>query len=170
MKTKNKTVTKCHQLKIYKTFLWIIIVGIVLILVDHYLKNTRGEIWDLTGKSALVIGFFQALALVRGISRSGITIIGSMFNGLSRRDAAEYTFLAGIPITAASMGKLLLDIRDFGITEDLSIMLIGFVSAFISGYLAINFLLKFLTSHGLSVFGYYRVVFGVIILLILVLR
>jgi len=149
----------------------LIIVGILLIAINRHFKNTV-QITSLPGKSALFIGAMQAIALIRGVSRSGITIIGGAASGLSKQDAIEYAFLISIPVLAGGFLFGLYDVLTVpvgeGTTFSYASLLVGFVSAFISGYLAITFLIKYIQQHDFAVFGYYRIILGIILLLIAV--
>lgn len=117
------------------------------------------------GKS-LVVGLFQCLALVPGFSRSGSTISGGLIAGLNRELAARFSFLLSIPIIFGSGLKKFLDISASGelATIELQLFIAGIV-AFVSGLLAVHFLIKFLKNHSLNWFGVYRIILAVIILL-----
>jgi undecaprenyl-diphosphatase len=140
--------------------------GIVLIFVDKWFNNTDDQVQADYGK-ALKIGFFQCLAMVPGVSRSAATIIGGMTQGLTRKAAAEFSFFLAVPtMFAASAYKLLKDYPSIQ-TTDLQALLIGNLVAFIVAMLAIRFFIGFLTKYGFKLFGYYRIVLGLIILLLL---
>ncbi len=141
-------------------------VGIVMWLVDRYSRREL-TLSEVTLPRALSIGVAQALALVPGVSRSGITITVGRALGLTRVTATRFSFLLSAPIITGATLKMLLD------TENLHQMMVvpglyiaGILAAFISGYAAIKFLLHYLSRHGLAVFAGYRVAVGVIILMI----
>jgi len=118
----------------------------------------------LTWKRGLIVGFFQCLALVPGMSRSGSTIAGGLFIGLKRDRAARFSFLLSFPIIAGSGFKKLLDLGTDGLLSGLGGGLVaGFITAFLIGLAAIWFLMHFLRRHSLRVFVAYRVVLAAIV-------
>lgn len=146
----------------------LILVGVFLIGIDRVFNHSRKTLKELKPTSALFIGFFQALALVRGVSRSGISIIAGGLLKLNKDDATEYAFLAGIPVLAGSfLLKVFELIQGAKLEEPITPIIIGFIFAFISGYLSINFLFKFIKKYSFSVFGIYRILLGLLILIIL---
>ncbi|HOY48479.1 MAG TPA: undecaprenyl-diphosphate phosphatase [Flavobacteriales bacterium] len=148
----------------------LLIGGVVLLYVDNWFK-TEDSTTQITNQSALYIGLFQCIALIPGVSRSAATIIGGMTQGLSRKTAAEFSFFLAVPTMAAASGYKLLKVFLKGdptvITDNLSILLFGNVVAFIVALLAIRFFIGFLTKHGFRLFGWYRIVVGAIILILL---
>lgn len=144
--------------------------GFALLYVDKWFK-TENSSTQVTNQSALFIGLFQCIALIPGVSRSAATIIGGMTQGLSRKTAAEFSFFLAVPTMAAASGYKLLKVFLKGdptiITDNLSILLFGNVVAFIVALLAIRFFIGFLTKHGFRLFGWYRIVVGTIILILL---
>jgi len=146
----------------------LIIFGIIIYFADHYFKKER-TISELSLKSSLLIGVFQAIALIPGVSRSGITIIAGLSQKLKREQAARFSFLLSVPIVFGAGAKKILDLfssKDI-MTSDYLLMFVGFLSSAITGYFCIKYFLKFLQSHSLNIFVYYRVVIGLIILSIL---
>lgn len=146
----------------------LILVGVALIFSDRIFKNNQVTIERLSLKSAVFIGLFQSLALIRGVSRSGITIIGGGVNGLTREAAAEFAFLIGIPIIAGGFAFQLLDSLKHPAPEPLTALIAGFIAATLSGLFAINFLINYLKTKGLAVFGVYRIILALIFLLIMI--
>ena len=141
--------------------------GIVLIFIDKYL-NPQTET-EITYPKALKIGLFQCLALIPGMSRSAATIIGGMAQKLTRKQAAEFSFFLAVPtMCAASAYKLLKDYEAIN-SDNISILIWGNVIAFIVAMGAIKFFIDFLTKFGFKWFGYYRVVVGSVILILLAL-
>jgi undecaprenyl-diphosphatase len=139
--------------------------SILFFFAEKFLKNNSYPT-GVTIKKGLMIGLFQCLALVPGFSRSGATISGGLFNRLSREDAARFSFLLSIPIILGTGLKKLLDIYQGGELATLEHSLfIAAIFAFISGILAIHFLLKFLKNHSLNYFGVYRILLAVVILI-----
>lgn len=122
------------------------------------------EVENLTFKQATLIGLIQCFALVPGMSRSGSTIIGSLFLGVSRKAAAEFSFFLGIPVL---MGAGLLDMykmRHDLYVPDMEVLGIGIIVAFISALIVIRALIRYVSKHDFSVFAYYRIIFGLLIL------
>lgn len=144
----------------------LIIFGIVILLVEKYKKKIVIEnIKDLTYKVAFLIGIFQVLALIPGTSRSGATIVGALILGLSRKSASEFSFILAIPaLLGAGLIKLLKIGFAFSATEWI-VLIIGTVTAFIVSILVIKLILNYIKNHDFKVFGYYRIILGIIILL-----
>lgn len=142
--------------------------GIVMLFVDNWFNNPK-ENQQITEKNALIIGLFQCIAMVPGVSRSMATIVGGMTQGLTRKNAAEFSFFLAVPTMAAATGykilKLLLSPSGVELTqENLSVLIIGNIVAFIVAMLAIKFFIGFITKYGFKLFGWYRIVIGVVIL------
>jgi len=114
---------------------------------------------------SFLIGFFQAFAIIPGVSRSGVTISSALISGWDRGDAAKFSFLLGIP--AISLAAIVEFISSFNDVSSLGFppLFVGLITTFLSSLLAIDFLLKYFTSNGLKIFIIYRVIFGVVILL-----
>ena len=145
------------------------LVGVLMVIVDKLPKKSpRATGTDLSPKRALVVGLAQAFALIPGVSRSGSTIIASRVMGLSPKAAAEYSFMVSIPIMFGLIGKLLLKPADRAyMAANLDTIIISNIAAFIAAMLAIHFLLKYLSKHGLALFGWYRIVLASIVIIIL---
>lgn len=145
--------------------LMLIVYGVAFIIIENRHKvpgiNNFGE---LTYKTAVLIGLFQVLALIPGTSRSGATIIGAVLLGTSRYVAAEFSFFLAIPtMLGASALKLLKAGFVFSGFEWL-VLLVGSVVAFVVSIFAIKFLMDYIKKHDFKVFGYYRIVLGIIVL------
>jgi len=144
--------------------------GIVFLFIDKILKDT-GENGrsDVTYPNALKIGFFQTIAMIPGVSRSAATIIGGLTQGLNKKAAAEFSFFLAVPtMFAATCYKLLKfysEGNSFG-SEQVILLIVGNVAAFIVAMFAIKSFITFLTRHGFKWFGYYRIIVGVIILIL----
>jgi undecaprenyl-diphosphatase len=141
----------------------LIFFGLLLGWADWTGRGERDE-YSLTLKDVLVIGFAQALALIPGTSRSGITMTAALFLGLNREAAARFSFLLSVPIIAAAG---LLGTRDLignGIEADWTVLLIGFVVAAISTYACIHYFLAFIRRIGMQPFVAYRIILGLVIL------
>lgn len=120
---------------------------------------------DMSLKDALMLGCIQALALIPGTSRSGATIIGGLLMGLSRRAATEFSFFLAIPtLGVATIYQVYKEWATIQNT-DLGMWAVGFISAFISAFLCIRWLLRYITTHSFVVFAWYRIIFGIVVLL-----
>ncbi len=145
----------------------LILYGIFFILVEYRNKNKRpivNYLSDLTYSTAVIIGIFQILALIPGTSRSGATIVGAMLIGVSRTVAAEFTFFLAIPVM---FGASLLKLLKFGLVftgTEMMVLSIGMITAFVVSVLAIKFLMGYIKKHDFKVFGYYRIVLGLIVI------
>lgn len=146
--------------------LTLIAYGILFIIVERQSRHKTfaiNDISELTYRSALFIGMFQVLALIPGTSRSGATIIGAMLIGTSRVVAADFTFFLAIPVM---FGASLLKIIKFGFSfsgNEVLILLTGMVTAFIVSIFAIKFLMAYIKKHDFTVFGYYRIILGLVV-------
>lgn len=146
------------------------IVGIVMVVVEKLPKlspTKDGE--KLTKTRALIIGLAQALALIPGVSRSGSTILAGRFMGLKPAEAAEYSFLASLPIMVGVTLKVLVGDTDYLIANAGTLFLSNLV-AFIAGMFAVGFLMRYLSNHSLAVFGWYRIVLAVVLAVVLMLQ
>ena len=143
--------------------------GVLLGIADRASGQTRG-VFDLSIKEALVIGAAQALALIPGTSRSGITMTAGLFLGLNRHEAARYSFLMGVPITAAACAHGALELYRSGESFAWADFAIGAGVAAIAGVGCIHFLLHFLRRLGLMPFVWYRIALGLVVLGLVYLR
>lgn len=147
--------------------------GVVLLFVDKWFVNPtvlREE--DITNKQALVIGGYQVLSIMfPGLSRSAATIIGGMQQKLSREAAAEFSFFLAVPTMLAATVKSLYDVYkespEVLNTERMNILLLGSIVAFIVAILAIKFFISFLQKNGFRMFGIYRIIIGVVLLVMI---
>lgn len=140
----------------------LVVFGCVMLIAEKMNKTRTLDSMDLG--DAVTIGLAQAIALIPGVSRSGITISAGLFRGLERGASARFSFLLSTPIIA---GATLLHARKLlntGADHNLSLFLIGFIAAAISGFAALKFLLSFLKKHPLNIFAYYR--FGLAVVII----
>jgi len=147
--------------------------GILMLFVDQWFNKTN-EDQSMDWKRALKIGFFQCIAMIPGVSRSMATIVGGMTTKLTRKNAAEFSFFLAVPTMAAASGykllKLFMDPAGKSMmSENLMTLLIGNVVAFLVAMAAIKFFISFLTKYGFKAFGYYRIIVGVAILILLFL-
>lgn len=148
--------------------------GIVLLFVDKWFKNNnQDDEKDITYPKALKIGFFQCLAMWPGMSRSASTIIGGMTQGLTRKNAAEFSFFLAVPTMFAATAKKLLDFYKDGITlngQEINILIFGNLIAFIVALVAIKSFIGFLNKYGFKGFGWYRIVVGGILIILFLLK
>lgn len=146
----------------------LIIYGVIFIVIENYNKKRSPKITtlhNLSFKDAFLIGVFQVLSLIPGTSRSGSTIIGGILIGASREIAAEFTFFLAIPVMfGASFIKLL----KFGLAftgTELAVLIVGMVVAFVVSIIAIKFLMGYIKKHDFKVFGWYRIILGILVLI-----
>ncbi len=144
----------------------LVVGGIILWLADRWGARTKG-VRDVTFPIAIGLGLAQAVALIPGISRSGISISAARLAGLDREAAARFSFLMATPITA---GAAVFEVRkllsgEAGVEVSIAPLIVGMVAAFVSGMLAIGILLRYLRSRSLSVFVVYRVVLAAVVLI-----
>jgi len=149
----------------------LIVYGILFIIMEEKQigKRTTRSLNTITFKQALYVGCFQVLALIPGTSRSGSTIIGGLVSGLDRKTIADFTFILAIPVMAgASLLKLLKYIKNVGFTftsSELTILGVGCLVAFLVSLYVIKFLITYIRKHDFKVFGWYRIILGIIVLL-----
>ncbi len=146
----------------------LIVFGIAFIVIENWNKHRKGgrdKNSDITYKDALIIGVFQLIAAIfPGTSRSGATIIGGLLIGLSRPNAAEFTFYLAIP---TMLGASLLKLVKFGLaftSAEIIILLVGMLVSFVVSMFVIKFLMNYIKKHDFKVFGYYRIILGIIVL------
>jgi undecaprenyl-diphosphatase len=142
------------------------IVGGVVILWAERREHTItvNNVEDMTWIDALKIGLVQAFALIPGTSRSGATIIGGLLFGLSRKAAAEFTFFLAIPTLGAATFYDLYKHRDLLNTDDIGMWAVGLVASFASALLVVRALIRYVSKHDFTVFAWYRIAFGIIVL------
>ncbi len=139
--------------------------GSLLIYMAEYVSRKQSYEESLTPIKGFVIGLFQCLALVPGMSRSGSTISGGLFSGLSREMAARFSFLLSIPILVGSGGKKLVDVVMDGADFDLLNLFVGSITSFLVGLVSIYFLMNFLKKNSMMVFVWYRIVVAIVLLI-----
>lgn len=144
--------------------------GVVMLFVDRWFEKCAvGE--SVSNKKAFNIGLFQCIAMIPGVSRSMATIVGGMAQGLTRKAAAEFSFFLAVPtMFAATAYKLLkLFLEPDGtqlLMDNMMVLIVGNVVAFVVALLAIKFFINFVTKYGFKAFGYYRIVVGLLILIL----
>ncbi|NMB49089.1 MAG: undecaprenyl-diphosphate phosphatase [Bacteroidales bacterium] len=145
--------------------------GIVMLFVDKWFDKPNAD-QTITWQRALKIGCFQCIAMIPGVSRSFATIVGGMSVKLDRKNAAEFSFFLAVPTMAAAAGyklyQLMKDPAGMSILHDnLTLLLIGNAVAFLVAVIAIKFFIDFITRHGFKAFGYYRIIIGGLMLILL---
>ena len=143
----------------------LILGGIAIILIERYDYDGHIQsVEELTFKKSLQIGFFQCLAMIPGVSRSGATILGALLIGVDRKTAAEFSFFLAIPTMLGATVVDLWKVRDSLNADQASIIAVGFVAAFISAIFVVKWLVSFISRHDFTVFGWYRIIFGGLLL------
>jgi undecaprenyl-diphosphatase len=143
-----------------------IVGGLAIMWVEKRSYNPDIDDMDtITPMRALKVGLCQCLALVPGVSRSGASIIGGVYFGLSRKASTEFSFFLAIPVISAASLYSLWGARDALAIEDAEILAVGFIASFISAFMVMRALLRFVSSHTFMVFAWYRIAFGIVILL-----
>jgi len=147
----------------------LIAVAILMLLAEKYAAKRKQKSLDqIKWKQAISVGFAQVIALVPGVSRSGITITAGIFSGLDRVSATRFSFLLAIPITFGAVLKVTSDSSfTTQVSNEKAVFLVGIVAAFASGLFAIKFLISYLSKHSLAVFAYYRIALGIITIILL---
>lgn len=150
---------------IIRNKIWIIalalaIMGVLIYIGDkwaskHYKKETKFE--DISLKQALIVGIFQAFAVIPGFSRSGTTILAGRLQGISKEAITKFTFLLSVPVIC---GATILKIGDLAFTKE---VIVGIISSFAMGVISIKFLLSYIKKHDFSIFAFYRVIFALIV-------
>ena len=148
----------------------LIVYGVLFIVIENWNKKNKPsvtELSNLTYRTALLIGVFQVLSLIPGTSRSGATIIGALLLGVSRYVAAEFTFFLAIPVMVGASGIKLLKffMEGAGMTGmEIAMLGVGCVVAFVVSIIAIKFLMGYIKKNDFKVFGWYRIILGVLVL------
>jgi undecaprenyl-diphosphatase len=161
---------KEHLFKPVPVALALIIGGFIILIVERRAAANPvavrvHSVDDMTPLDALKMGIAQAFALIPGTSRSGSTIIGGMMFGLSRQVATEFSFLLGIPTLLIASAYSLFKARALLSVSDLPMFTLGTVSAFISAFFCVRWLLRYIASHTFTIFAWYRIAFGLLVLI-----
>jgi len=157
---------KAHLFHAVPVALAFIVGGVIILLVERRSFTPRvEETRAMTWLDALKVGFAQCFALIPGTSRSGATIIGGMLFGLSRRAATEFSFFLAVPTLVAAGGYDLFKNRALLSAQDAPIFGVGLVVAFISAFVVIRWLIRYVATHDFKPFAWYRIVFGLLVLL-----
>ena len=143
----------------------LVVGGVLMLFVDKWFTKVEDDNEKISERQAVKIGLFQCIAMIPGVSRSMATIVGGMQQGLSRKTAAEFSFFLAVPTMFAAMAykmlKLFINPESRALlAANWDVLLIGNVVAFIVAILAIKFFINFLTKYGFKAFGYYRIIVG----------
>lgn len=144
----------------------LIVIGVLFLFEKRLFKNKSIEMQDLSKARALAIGVLQSVAFIRGVSRSGITILAGQSLGLSRVAAAEFSFLMSIPIILITSIWGIYNALSKQINIDTSTLFAGILFSFLAGYWAIRYLIRYLKTKSLKVFGYYRIILGIALIIL----
>ena len=147
----------------------LVVGGVIILWVEHRQRQRstppRVEtVDDMTMLDALKVGFAQSFALIPGTSRSGSTIIGGMLFGLSRKAATEFSFFLAMPTMLGATVYSVIKERDALSMADFPLFSLGFISAFIAAFLCVRWLLRYISTHDFTIFAWYRIVFGILVL------
>ncbi len=159
---------KSHLFFAVPVALAFIIGGVIILWVERGGQKTRVDrvinVDDMTWRDALKVGVAQTFALIPGTSRSGATIIGGMLFGLSRKVATEFSFFLAVPTLVAAGAYSLIKHRALLSVDDIGFFAVGSFTAFVSAFICVRWLLRYITTHDFTVFAWYRIVFGLVIL------
>ena len=153
---------------VYIVAVTLILGGVILLFIDKWFNKTSDD-QSISYPTALKIGLFQCISMIPGVSRSAATIIGGMTQKLNRKTAAEFSFFLAVPTMFAASGYKLMSNYKAIDAEDLGLLLVGNIVAFIVAMIAIKSFITYLTKHGFKLFGYYRIIVGVTILVLIAL-
>jgi undecaprenyl-diphosphatase len=158
---------KAHLFNPYVVSVSLIVGGVILILLDKW-SAQKESIYkttsDISFFDAIKIGIIQCFSMIPGVSRSAATIFGGVFAGFDRKQAAEFSFLLAIPTMFAASAKDLFENKDLINENNIMILIFGAAVAFVVALLAVKAFVQYLTKHGFKMFGYYRIIIGIIFL------
>jgi undecaprenyl-diphosphatase len=144
--------------------------GIVLILIDKKVvgqESKTAELESISYKNAFFIGLFQSISMIPGVSRAAATIVGGIFNGLDKKQAIEFSFLLAVPTMFAATGYDLYKTTIGFSGHEIFLLSLGLVVAFITAWIAVKVFIKIVQNYGFKYFGYYRIIIGIIFLLLI---
>ncbi len=147
----------------------LIVGGIILILINRRMVSQVSEykeVEDVPLKNAFFIGLIQCLSMIPGVSRAAATIVGGTFNGFNKKQAMEFSFLLAVPTMAAATGYDLLKTPVVFTHNEIFLLIVGLVTAFIVAWIAVKAFLAFVEKHGFAFFGWYRIAIGVLYLML----
>ena len=144
--------------------------GIVLILIDKKVvgqESKTAELESISYKNAFFIGLFQSISMIPGVSRAAATIVGGIFNGLDKKQAIEFSFLLAVPTMFAATGYDLYKTTIGFSGHEIFLLSLGLLVAFITAWIAVKVFIKIVQNYGFKYFGYYRIIIGIIFLLLI---
>jgi undecaprenyl-diphosphatase len=148
----------------------LILGGMVLILIDKKVvgqESKTAELESISYKNAFFIGLFQSISMIPGVSRAAATIVGGIFNGLDKKQAIEFSFLLAVPTMFAATGYDLYKTTIVFSGHEIFLLSLGLVVAFITAWIAVKVFIKIVQNYGFKYFGYYRIIIGIIFLLLM---
>ena len=154
----------------YTIIIVFILVGILFIFIEKIfekkIKANVRVIGSITFKDALLIGITQSMALVPGVSRSGAVLLGMLLMGFKREEGAKYSFMLSLPTIFAASALDLFQSRDVLVSnfDHIGTMIVGFLTAMVTAFFSMKWLIKYLSQHSLKIFGWYRIIFGILLL------
>ena len=177
-KSNEKAITYISYLKVDELLenIWVVATslllgGIVLLFVDKWFaKNEEEGEEEVSYKTGFIIGTIQSIAMVPGVSRSAATIIGGLSQKLTRKAAAEFSFFLAVPTMFAATVKSIWDEKELLLkssNNEMVLLIVGNIIAFIVAYIAIRSFISYLSKNGFKIFGYYRIVLGSILILLM---
>jgi undecaprenyl-diphosphatase len=146
--------------------------GVIMLLVERWYKkssqenNSIKDIKDLSYSDVLKLGLFQSIAMIPGVSRSGATIVGGLTIGIPRAVLAEFTFLLAVPTMAAATGYDIFKNYKIFSKDDISMIAVGFIAAFVTALFVVKWLLAYIKKHDFTVFAWYRIVLSIVFALV----
>jgi undecaprenyl-diphosphatase len=162
-------VVKSYLLGSAAVVLWSLLLGGIFLIVFEYWhrgkEDAAGEIPQMSYKTAFIIGLFQSVAMIPGVSRSASTIIGGLILGLKRKTIVEFSFLLAVPTMLAATAYDLMKSVPEMILSQVDFLIAGFVTSFIVALLSIKFLLRFIQTHTFIPFGVYRIILAIVLLI-----
>ena len=148
----------------------LIVGGIILILIDKKVVNQKSQtdvLDNITYKNAFFIGLIQCISMIPGVSRAAATIVGGVFNGLDKKQATEFSFLLAVPTMFAATGYDLIKTPVVFTKQEVFLLSVGFIVALVTAWIAVRIFVKIVENYVFKYFGYYRIVIGIIFLLVL---
>ena len=148
----------------------LVIGGIILVLIDKKVVRQNSivsNLEDISYKNAFFIGLIQCFSMIPGVSRAAATIIGGVFNGLDKKQATEFSFLLAVPTMFAATGYDLLKTSVLFSKQEIILLIVGLLIAFVTAWLAVKIFIKIVENFGFKYFGYYRILIGIIFLIIM---
>ncbi len=167
-----KKAIEFHLFKPVPVALAFVIGGVIILVAERWYRNRARagtarlieSVDSLSPLHAFKVGLAQCAALIPGTSRSGATIIGGMFFGLSRKCATEFSFFLAVPLLFGATVYSLWKARDVLSVDDVPVFAVGFVTAFISAFVVVRWLIRYISTHDFTIFAWYRIVFGLLVL------